>query len=91
MVIINCLVLDYRLTSLVDGGVGMTFRLNGKDICNSKAEYKASAVGTGHGDGASVNDEGMMSGMTGCLEPVAIKKGDEISVEAFYDVEKHPA
>jgi hypothetical protein len=74
----------------------MTFRLNGKDICNSKAEYKASTVGTGHshGDGAAgagMPDEGMMSGMTGCTEPVAIKKADEISVEAFYDVEKHPA
>jgi hypothetical protein len=79
----------------------MTFRLNGKDICDSKAEYNASTVGTGHGHGGaapsagapapSTGDEGMLSGMTGCMEPVSIKKGDEISVEAFYDVEKHPA
>lgn len=74
----------------------MTFRLNGKDICTSRAEYNASTVGTGHGHGdgaagATMTEEAMMSGMTGCMEPVAIKKGDEISVEAFYDVEKHPA
>jgi hypothetical protein len=33
----------------------------------------------------------MLSGMTGCLKPIPVKKGDKMSVEAFYDVEKHPA
>jgi len=78
---------------LHDGGVNVVFRLNGEEICNSKAEYKAAAVGSaasGHGHGAGGSDEGMLSGMTGCTKPVSVKKGDKMSVEAFYDVEKHP-
>ena len=67
----------------------MVFQLNGEEICNSKAEYKAAAVGHGHGAGSS--DDGMLSGMTGCTKPVSVKKGDKMSIEAFYDVDKHPA
>jgi hypothetical protein len=69
------------------------FRLNGQEICNSRAEYKAAAVGSsesGHSHGGG-GEEGMLSGMTVCTQPVDVKKGDKVSVEAFYDVEKHPA
>jgi hypothetical protein len=69
------------------------FRLNGEQICDSRAEYKAAAVGSAsseHGHGGGSSEDGMLSGMTGCTKPVSVKKGDKISVEAFYDVEKHP-
>jgi hypothetical protein len=71
----------------------VVFRLNGDEICNSKAEYQAAAVGSsasGHGHPAGRSDDGMLSGMTTCTKPVSVKKGDKMSVEAFYDVEKHP-
>lgn len=31
-----------------------------------------------------------ISEMTSCTEPVRVKKGDEISIAAFYDPGKHP-
>jgi hypothetical protein len=72
----------------------VVFRLNGQEICDSRAEYKASAVGSlapGHSHQGGNSEDGMLSGMTGCMKPINVKKGDKVSVEAFYDVEKHPA
>jgi hypothetical protein len=74
---------------MVDGGVNMVFRLNGQEVCNSRAEYKASNVGGGHSD--MHTDDGMISGMSGCSKPIDVKKGDKVAMEAFYDMEKHPA
>jgi hypothetical protein len=82
--------LGARLTAGIDGGVNVVFKLNGKEFCNSKAEYNAAGVGSsGHGHGGGMGD-GMLSGMTGCTDPTPVKKGDIVSAEAFYDVQKHP-
>jgi hypothetical protein len=32
-----------------------------------------------------------MDGMSACEDPVQVVKGDKIQLEAFYDLEKHPA
>jgi hypothetical protein len=66
----------------------MVFRLNGQEVCNSVAKYNAGDVGHGHSDGGM---SGMLSDMTGCSKRVDVKKGDKLSIEAFYDMEKHPA
>jgi Stress up-regulated Nod 19 len=73
-----------------DGGVNMVLKLNGELVCDSKAEYNAGAVGGhssgGHGDSA----EGMLSNMSACSKGINVKKGDQIYMEANYDLEKHP-
>jgi hypothetical protein len=34
---------------------------------------------------------GMLSDMSGCLKNIDVKKGDKLTMDAFYDLEKHPA
>jgi hypothetical protein len=76
-----------------DGGVNMVFKINGKEVCDSKAEYKAAKVGAhpelgSHGGEA---DGGMISNMSDCMNGIDVKKGDRIEAEAYYDMEKHPS
>lgn len=77
-----------------DGGVNMAFDLNDKPVCDSRAIYKAGAVGTtgGHGHGGMKKRDGggMLSDMTGCMMNLDVKKGDVLSMEAIYDMEAHP-
>jgi hypothetical protein len=77
------------LTISSDGGENMVLRLNGEIICDSRAEYRAESV-AGHG-GSDGGMEGMISNMRECLIPVDVKKGDKLSMEAHYDMNKHPA
>jgi hypothetical protein len=70
----------------------MVFRLNGKEICNSKAAYKGAIVSSEKPMAAGhEHSGGMLSGMTECPMYTDVKKGDKISLEAFYDLDQHPS
>jgi hypothetical protein len=71
-----------------DGGNDIVLKLNGKEVCVSKAEYG----GTGHeGFNAKGEKWTTIRGMTTCDEPIKVIKGDKISVIANFDMEEHPA
>ena len=64
----------------------MVLKINGKMICDSKAQYG--------GDGTFKGEDGKefpaLSGMNECTEPFAVKKGDILEIEAYFDLDKHP-
>lgn len=71
-----------------DGGVNVDFKVNGKSICNSRAIYGS--------DGQSMKPEDgkvweTVSQMVECYEPIQVKKGDLVTVDANYDLDTHPA
>jgi hypothetical protein len=69
-----------------DGGTGMLFKINDKIVCNSTALY-----GSGQTlKGANGKEVDALIGMGECNEPVPIKRGDQIQIEAYFDLEKHP-
>ena len=79
----------------------MVFKLNGKEICDSRTMYNAAVVGASGQAGAHSHGgmdmgmgtgtgDGMMGGVSACTNGTVVKKGDTVSVEAFYDTEKHP-
>lgn len=78
------------MTSLVlifvDGGTGINMYLNGKLYCTSKAIYG--------GPSGTLNANGQtwisIATMTECNDPIAVKKGDRIKIEATYDTKEHP-
>jgi hypothetical protein len=82
--------------AILDGSVNMVFSLNGKQICDSRTEYNAPAVGEGQaGTQPSGNHHGglnggMMSGISICMNETAYKKGDKLSIAANYDLDLHP-
>jgi Stress up-regulated Nod 19 len=69
-----------------DGGTGMVLKINDKVVCDSKAEYG----GSGTFKGENGKDVQALSGMKECNDPVPVKKGDRLSIEAYFDLEKHP-
>lgn len=76
-----------------DGSINMVFDLNGKQICDSRTEYNAAAVGSkpaegGHSHGGM--DEAMMGGISICANGTDYKKGDKLSIAANYDLGLHP-
>jgi hypothetical protein len=79
-----------------DGSINMVFSLNGKQVCDSRTEYNAAAVGGsqagaqagGHGHGGM--NEGMMGGISICMDGTDYKKGDKLSIAANYDLDLHP-
>jgi hypothetical protein len=60
----------------------MKILVNGKVVCESKAEY------TGLSGDAQWDT---IKGMTQCKTSVPVKKGDKLVIEAAYDLDKHPA
>jgi hypothetical protein len=60
--------------------------LNDKETCVSKAEYG----GTEGTMKAGEKEWTTISKMSDCLEPIAVKKGDYLRIEASYDTVKHP-
>jgi hypothetical protein len=62
---------------LHDGGTNLTAKINGKEVCASKAIYTA---------------EGVISDMEYCspTPPIKVKKGDTIKLQANYDLDLHP-
>jgi hypothetical protein len=72
---------------IIDGGVNIIAKLNGREICKSEAMY-------GIDDAIkNTNDESWVTirNMTVCdKHPIKLKKGDTIVVEANYDFDLHP-
>lgn len=66
----------------MDGGDSVVLTRNRKTLCESKAEYETS--------NSSSSQQSSLVGMTTCLGPMEIKKGDVLELEARYDLEKHP-
>jgi hypothetical protein len=67
---------------LHDGGDNMKVSVNGHVVCESKAEY-AGISGDAKWD--------TIKQMSQCKEPVPVKKGDRLVIEAAYDLNKHPS
>ena len=68
---------------LHDGGDHLQLVLNGKIICDSHAEYGGAAQTNGAWQ--------TIGGMTSCPKNVEVKKGDTLTIESFYDLERHPS
>jgi hypothetical protein len=68
---------------LHDGGDHLQLVLNGKVICDSQAKYGGAAQTNGAWQ--------TIGGMTSCPKNVQVKKGDTLSIESFYDLERHPS
>jgi hypothetical protein len=64
----------------------MVTKLNGQVVCDSRAIYKAETVSSAKSSGGMT---GMLSDMTTCMKPIDVKKGDVLSMDANYDMEKH--
>jgi len=72
---------------LHDGGLKMVIKVNGKEACTSSITYG----GEGHEQVQANGEVWKTIGRTiGCLEPIAVKKGDKLNMEAFFDFEEHP-
>jgi hypothetical protein len=70
-----------------DGGAAMSVKLNGKEICNSKALYG----GPGHEGATATGDKWTtINSMEFCEEPVKVKKGDKLTITADFDMIAHP-
>jgi hypothetical protein len=69
-----------------DGGTGMLLKVNDKLVCDSKAEYGTRGTFKSE-DGKEIN---ALSGMKECNDPIPVKKGDTLSIEASFDLEQHP-
>jgi hypothetical protein len=71
---------------LHDGGTAVKLSVNGKLFCTSEAIYG--------GEGGKLNVNGKawetISRMTECFQPIPVKKGDKIKIEASYDTKAHP-
>jgi hypothetical protein len=70
-----------------DGGVALAAFVENKLACNSTAVY-------GRAGGQLVVDGKewkTISEMTACDQPLHVKKGEKIRLEAYYDREAHPA
>jgi hypothetical protein len=68
---------------LHDGGDHIELTLNGKAICDSHAIYSKER-------GVDESKWAVITKMEQCTEPVAIKKGDVLQMNSFYNTEKYP-
>ena len=71
-----------------DGGVNIEINVNGRLICDSRATYggEKGTLKTNGGKGAWET----ISSISECTEAIKVTKGDNITVQAHYDLEKHP-
>jgi hypothetical protein len=65
----------------------MALKLNGKEVCVSKAVYGGEARSTKDASGKMLET---LSGQTECPDMIKVKKGDKFAVTADYDLELHP-
>lgn len=69
-----------------DSGTGVNLYVNGKLVCASKATYG--------GPGGTININGKtwetIAKMSECNEPIPVKKGDKLKLEATFDTREHP-
>ena len=72
-----------------DGGDSMVAKINGKEVCSSKALYG----GPGH-EGKSASGEAwtMINTMEFCKpnQPIKVSKGDKLTLSGNFDLVKHP-
>jgi hypothetical protein len=68
--------------TFVDGGTSLSAKINGKEVCDSKAQYGGVSTNSG--------DQGTIAAMTYCFGPHKVSNGDTISLAANYDLELHP-
>jgi hypothetical protein len=69
---------------LHDGGLNMTFYVNGKASCTSNAVYGTSGSATINGEKWET-----IGAYTPCPDGVQIKRGDNLTMDAYYDLTKH--
>ena len=83
-VVNNGYIMDIK-PHLHDGGVNVTFSVNGKVACSSAAVY-GGETGT-----TAINGEKWetITAYEPCLKPVAVQKGDKVKMSAWYDLTKH--
>jgi len=76
-----------ELTWSIDGGLALEAKVNGKEVCSSKAVYG----GPGH---ERVGEDGKkwatIAETTPCPNVIPLKKGDKLNLEARYDLDAHP-
>jgi hypothetical protein len=62
--------------------------INGKEVCNSKAEYGGEGHTSKTADGKVW--ETIRTTST-CNQPIKVVKGDKLYMEAHYDLDLHPS
>jgi hypothetical protein len=67
--------------------VDVVLKINGKSICDSKAQYGGTTQSTTGADGQQWQT---VSSMVACYNPVEVKVGDIMSLDANYDLATHP-
>jgi hypothetical protein len=72
---------------LHDGGEAVNLYLNDKKVCESQAGYGGPGAVRVTKDGRKWET---ISSMTDCMDPIPVKKGDKLEIEANYDITKHP-
>jgi len=73
---------------LHDGGVNLILKINDKIVCNSQTTYG----GPGHvGKTSDGKVWETIQKTSSCDDPVKIKKGDKVYMEANYDLDLHPS
>jgi hypothetical protein len=77
----------FRRGHMHDGGDGVVLKINNNTICNSKAIYGGDTQSTTSASGKKWET---ISHMAECHDVVKVKKGDELTVQANFDLEKHP-
>ena len=76
-------------------------KINDKMACDSLAVYEAGTVagnkdGHRHSDGNTKSEitsggmNSMISDMVTCYQPLNVRSGDKLYLEANYDLDKHP-
>jgi hypothetical protein len=68
---------------LHDGGETIVLKNNGKVLCESRPKYG--------GEGKEAGGWATIGSMGECNPPVKVKKGDVLTIEAYYDFITHPA
>jgi hypothetical protein len=65
----------------------MVVKINGKEVCTSSLIYG----GEGHEQVQPNGEVWKTIGKTiPCTDAIAVKKGDKMNMEAFFDFEEHP-
>jgi hypothetical protein len=73
-----------------DGGDSVQVSLNYKMVCNSLASYGSSKEYQTNETLSDGTKWATLSDMSMCADPIAVTKGDNITIVANYDTNKHP-
>jgi hypothetical protein len=73
---------------LHDGGINIMLKINDKEVCNSKASYGGEGHVTKTPDGRTWET---IRETSTCYDPIKVKKGDKIYMQANYDLDLHPS